>query len=197
MMACRCGSDFSGSSTFETFQWRWAAGRMPPISMSVFFSVRMRWGSSKAAQWKPRLRGSVTISSPQWKGSLFTKPSWSKHSSSGVTNELKQTFWWLGGHSSIECSKKNAFPLGEEIVTEYLFMGELLLRHICPRLHLWCSGFDYHWKYVLFVSPVSTTDGDKKKRQKEKETLQPNLVLPIKLATLKVRLKVIKHFFFD
>lgn len=37
-------------------------------------------------------------------------------------------------------------------------------------------------------------DGDKNKRQKEKETLEPNIVLPIRLATLKVRLKIIKRF---
>lgn len=78
-------------------------------------------------------------------------------------------------------------------MTEYLFMGELLLWQNCLHLHPWCCGFVYHWKYVLFVSPVSTSDGDKKKRPKEKETLQPNIVLPIRLATLKVRLKMINH----
>lgn len=44
-------------------------------------------------------------------------------------------------------------------------------------------------KCVLFVSSVSSTDADKKKRQKEKEAQEANIVLPIRLATLKVRLK--------
>lgn len=89
-------------------------------------------------------------------------------------------------------------------MTEYLFMVyewfmvyELLLRQICLHLHPGCYSVVYHWKYVLFVSPVSTTDGDKKKRQKGKETLEPNIVLPIRLATLKVRLKMIKHFLIE
>lgn len=40
--------------------------------------------------------------------------------------------------------------------------------------------------YVLFVPSVSQTDGDKKKKQKGKGSLEPNLSLPTKLATLKV-----------
>lgn len=37
-----------------------------------------------------------------------------------------------------------------------------------------------------FVYPVSTADGDKKKRQKGKGTPEPSVVLPTKLATLQV-----------
>lgn len=48
-----------------------------------------------------------------------------------------------------------------------------------PSTVLWVS-------VVLFLSSVSPTDGDKKKRQKGKGTLEPTLGLPTKLATLKV-----------
>lgn len=37
-----------------------------------------------------------------------------------------------------------------------------------------------------FAYPVSTADGDKKKRQKGKGTPEPSVVLPTKLATLQV-----------
>lgn len=62
--------------------------------------------------------------------------------------------------------------------------------NISFHLHPWCYSLVHHWKCVPFVSPVSSTDGDKKKRQKEKENQETNIVLPIKLATLKVRLKL-------
>lgn len=44
----------------------------------------------------------------------------------------------------------------------------------------------YHLKYVLSVPSVSLSDGDKKKKQKAKGTLEPNLGLSTRLATLKV-----------
>lgn len=77
-------------------------------------------------------------------------------------------------------------------MTEYLFMGGELL--LLASLSSRDGGFAHHCKCVLFVSPVSTTEGDKKKKQKEKETPETHIVLPIRLATLKVRLKRIKTF---
>lgn len=50
-----------------------------------------------------------------------------------------------------------------------------------------------HWIHVWFVSSVSSSDGDKKKKQKGKGTLEPSVGQPTKLATLKVLSSLTLH----
>lgn len=81
-------------------------------------------------------------------------------------------------------TSSSLFPVVHHCVITIQMLYMFLLSHHIHAMVLCVSV--YNWYYFMFFPQVSQSDGEKKKKQKGKGTLEPNLSLPTKLATLKV-----------